>query len=37
MKIFEFPLQLAVATKEGLSINEHFGHNKQLTADQEHQ
>ena len=25
-----FPLQLAVATKDGLSINEHFGHAKQF-------
>lgn len=30
MKNFEFPLLLAVATKDGLSINEHFGHVKQF-------
>lgn len=26
----EFPLKLAVATKEGLAISEHFGHAKQF-------
>jgi predicted Fe-Mo cluster-binding NifX family protein len=29
-EISAFPMQLAVATKDGLSINEHFGHVKQF-------
>ncbi|MCK9605058.1 MAG: dinitrogenase iron-molybdenum cofactor biosynthesis protein [Methylomonas sp.] len=28
--MIEFPLKLAVATKEGMAISEHFGHAKQF-------